>query len=99
MAFSSVLSDIQNRAVNNAPIGSTLKLDFGEGQVIYLDGTGDANIVSEEDKDAACLVQVKLEDMEELLAGKLNPMTAFMFGKLKVKGDMGVAMKLQGFLG
>ncbi len=99
MAYSTVLEDIQSRAVNNAPIGSTLKLDFGDGQVIYLDGSGDANVVSGEDKDAACLVQVKLEDMEDLLSGKLNPMTAFMFGKLKVKGDMGVAMKLQSFLG
>jgi len=37
--------------------------------------------------------------MESLMAGKLNPMMAFMSGKIKVKGDMGVAMKLQSFLG
>jgi len=30
-----------------------------------------------------------------LLTGDLNPMTAFMSGKIKVDGDMGVAMKLQ----
>ena len=28
------------------------------------------------------------------LAGDLDPTTAFMMGKLKVEGDMGIAMKL-----
>ena len=35
------------------------------------------------------------DDLNKLMNGDLNPMTAFMFGKLKVSGDMGVAMKLQ----
>ncbi|MBX2926210.1 MAG: SCP2 sterol-binding domain-containing protein [Saprospiraceae bacterium] len=99
MSFSSVLSDIQGRAANASPIGSSIKFDFGDEQRIYIDGTGENNIVTEDDKDAAALVLMKLEDMEALLAGKLNPMMAFMSGKLKVKGDMGVAMKLQSFLG
>ncbi len=99
MSAQAILDDIQTRATRNAPIGSSIKLDFGDGQVIHIDGTGEANLVTQEDKDAACVVQVSATDMLELLQGKLNPMTAFMFGKLKVKGDMGVAMKLQSFLG
>jgi acyl-CoA dehydrogenase len=99
MSISHVLEDIRGRAATNAPIGSSLKLDFGDGQVIHLDGTGDTNAVSTEDKDAACLVHVKLDDMRALLAGELNPMMAFMTGKIKVKGDMGIALKLQNFLG
>ena len=35
-----------------------------------------------------------LENFEEMLAGDLNPTTAFMMGKLKVEGDMSIAMKL-----
>ena len=33
-------------------------------------------------------------DCQALEAGKLNPMQAFMTGKLKVTGDMGLAMKV-----
>jgi putative sterol carrier protein len=29
------------------------------------------------------------------MTGKLNPMTAVMFGKIKIAGDMSIAMKLQ----
>ncbi|MEV2837607.1 SCP2 sterol-binding domain-containing protein [Paenibacillus larvae] len=32
------------------------------------------------------------------MEGTLNPTTAYMFGKLKIKGDLSLAMKLQGVL-
>ena len=38
------------------------------------------------------------DDWMNIATGKLNPVTAFMQQKLKVKGDMGMAMKLQGLL-
>ena len=36
-----------------------------------------------------------LENLNALLSGDLEPTTGFMAGKLKVSGDMGVAMRLQ----
>ena len=35
------------------------------------------------------------EDFARLMQGDLNPMGAVMSGKVKIEGDMGVAMKLQ----
>jgi putative sterol carrier protein len=35
------------------------------------------------------------ENFERIVAGEQNPTTAYMTGKLKIKGDMGAAMKLQ----
>ncbi|BAS26078.1 SCP2 sterol-binding domain-containing protein [Limnochorda pilosa] len=35
---------------------------------------------------------------ERMLGGQLNPTAAFMSGQLKIQGDMGMAMKLQGLL-
>ncbi|MAP02057.1 MAG: acyl-CoA dehydrogenase, partial [Flavobacteriales bacterium] len=58
-------------------------------------GTGEANQVSSDDKDANCTVDVSLDDFKAMLSGDLNPMGAFMAGKMKVKGDPSVAMKLQ----
>lgn len=97
MSFESTLNAIKTRAASATALGSSLKFDFGD-QKIRLDGTGDSNIVSTDDNDADCTVSVKLEDLEAMMSGDLNPMMAFMSGKIKVKGDMGVAMKLQSFL-
>jgi len=35
------------------------------------------------------------DDYSDMVTGKLNPMTAFMSGKVKVEGDLGAVMKFQ----
>jgi putative sterol carrier protein len=42
-----------------------------------------------------CTVIMAAADFVAMATGKLNPTAAFMSGKLKIKGDMGLAMKLQ----
>lgn len=43
-------------------------------------------------------ITIASEDLTALTAGQLNPMAAFMQGKIKVQGDMGVVMKMQNLL-
>ncbi len=49
--------------------------------------------------DAQCTILAKAQHFEEILSGKRNPMTAFMTGKLKVKGDMAAAAQLKEIFG
>lgn len=95
MSFEATVAGFTEKAATAPALGKTLKFDFGEGKKVYIDGTGGGNVVSTEDKDADCVIIVSEENMAALIAGTLNPMSAFMGGKIKVKGDMGVAMKLQ----
>lgn len=44
-------------------------------------------------------ISMAADDFHSMLEGKLNATSAFMAGKLKVKGDMSLAMKLQSLLG
>ena len=74
--------------------GKRVKLDFGGDGVIMLDGA--ASQVSEDDGDADTTIKVSWDDWQAMAAGQLDGMTAFMTGKLKVEGDMGNAMQLQG---
>jgi putative sterol carrier protein len=49
--------------------------------------------------EATCTITVaNSEDWVAIANGKANPTAAFMQGKLKVAGDMSLAMKLQGLL-
>jgi putative sterol carrier protein len=94
MNLETYMADIQQKAASKAPIGNTLKFNLG-GQILHIDGTGSTNKVSQEDQPADCTISVSQSDFIELVTGKLNPMMAFMGGKIKVDGDMSVAMKLQ----
>lgn len=99
MSFEAVSSAIKEKAAIAKPLGNTLKFNFGENN-LHLDGKGDTNVVTENDgAEADCTVDVSLEDLNSMLAGDLNPMNAFMAGKIKVKGDMSVAMKLGSLMG
>merc|ERR1711902_241153 len=42
---------------------------------------------------------MKDEHFQQMFAGKLKPASAFMTGKMKIKGDMGKAMKLEKLMG
>ena len=80
-------------SANATVAGKKVKFDFGDAGKIFLDGIG--NSVSQEDAAADTTIKVKLEDFVAMAEGKLDPTAAFMQGKLKVEGDMGVAMQLQ----
>jgi putative sterol carrier protein len=76
--------------------GKRVKIDFGDQGVVMLDGAGQQ--VTEEDGAADTTIKVGWDDWQQLAAGQLDGMTAFMMGKLKVEGDMSNAMQLQGVL-
>jgi putative sterol carrier protein len=61
------------------------KVDVDDGKIAVTEGGGDADAV----------ISASEETFEKIVAGDQNPTSAYMTGKLKVKGDMGAAMKLQ----
>jgi putative sterol carrier protein len=61
------------------------KVDVNDGKVSVTEGGGDADAV----------ISTSEETFTKIASGEQNPTSAYMTGKLKVKGDMGAAMKLQ----
>lgn len=43
-------------------------------------------------------VEMSVADFQEMLAGRLGPVAAYMSGRLRLTGDIGLAMRLQPFL-
>src|SRR3984893_2859212 len=56
-----------------------------DGHLHVTEGTGAAD----------CTIQTSGGTFARIVAGEQNPTTAYMTGKIKIKGDMGAAMKLQ----
>src|SRR5436190_23045650 len=61
------------------------KVDVNDGKVSVTEGGENADAV----------IATSEETFEKIASGEQNPTSAYMTGKLKVKGDMGAAMKLQ----
>jgi putative sterol carrier protein len=60
-------------------------VNVDDGKVSVREGGGDADAT----------IHASQETFEKIVAGEQNPTSAYMTGKLKIKGDMGAAMKLQ----
>jgi putative sterol carrier protein len=58
---------------------------IADGTITVTEGAGEAD----------CTFSASEESFRKIVAGEQNPTTAYMTGKLKIKGDMGAAMKLQ----
>ena len=51
--------------------------------------------VTENGDEAECTISTSEENFRKIVSGEQNPTTAYMMGKLKVKGDIAAATKLQ----
>ena len=97
MTLQELTSKMKEGASKKSAFGNTVKFSTDEG-VIYIDGNQSPPAISNDDKAADCTIKMDFNDFTDLLGGKLDGMSAFMTGKLKIEGDMGVAMKLQSIL-
>ena len=89
MSLQSIADGMKSKVASSG-FDRSVKFDTGvDGVLVIKNGE-----VSTADSDADCTIKISLDDFESLVAGDLNPTMAFMTGKIKVEGDMSVAMAL-----
>jgi putative sterol carrier protein len=94
-----IISQMGTAIGTDSGLGGTLKFDFGEPGSVLIDGKSTPNTVSDgAGKNADCTISVSLDTFEKMVKGELDGTSAFMQGKLRVAGDMGLAMKLSPIL-
>lgn len=95
MDIATATTALRTKVGDDCGLGATLKFDCGTDGVIVIDGASTPNSVDNNDRDTDCTVACTIDTLGDLMSGELEPTTAFMSGKIRVSGDMGVALKLQ----
>lgn len=88
------IADKMRKSAEASGFSRSVKFDCGDDGVVVIDG----ETVSTESKETECTISLSKDDLEAMIAGDLDPTAAFMQGKLKIDGDMSVAMALSQIL-
>ncbi len=98
MSIETIQAKIKEKMALASDLDAKVKLDFGDEGIVFVDATQSPPAISDEDADADVTLITSVDTFKEILEGTQDPNIAFMMGKLKVQGSMGLAMKLNGIL-
>ena len=98
MSLEKIIDGLKQRIGEDCGLGSVVKFDFGEQGTVTLDATQIPNQVGESGAESDCTMVISIDDFMAMADGSLDGVSAFMTGRLKVQGDMGIAMKLAAVL-
>ncbi|KRT74729.1 MAG: sterol carrier protein [Deltaproteobacteria bacterium CSP1-8] len=96
--FESLESKLNADPSKLAGMSSVYQFKVGEESYNVAFTDGKAAVATGDAPNPNCTVTMAQNDFLDMLGGKLNSQMAFMTGKLKVAGDMGLALKLGSFL-
>lgn len=94
MEIEKIRQELADKVKAIAPIGKKLKFKLDD-EFILIDGSGETNMVTGHDDEADCTITMSKETYFKLQRNEIKPMIATLTGKLKVKGDIGLAQKLK----
>jgi putative sterol carrier protein len=79
------IAGVNNTYVFDIAGAGTWTVALADGSLTVTEGAGDGDVT----------ISASEENFQKIVAGEQNPTTAYMTGKLKIKGDISAAMKLQ----
>ena len=94
MSLEKITTEFKERVGAHSPLDKIIKFDFGDDGCVRVDGAVSPTVVDNVDSEADCTIKVTMDDFKAIASGEQNPQMAFMMGKLKVEGDMSLAMQL-----
>lgn len=99
MTLDDIKQKIEAKLVRGTSLKARILFDFIDDGVLLIDTKSDPyslTLLRADDVDLT--LTTSLSVFGEILNGTQDPNLAFMFGKLKINGSMGLAMKLNSFL-
>jgi putative sterol carrier protein len=98
MSLEELTASVRSKIRENVSLGHTVMFDLGADGVIFVDGTVTPAVVDNERREPETTFTLSADLLGKMLNGEGGGTLAYMTGKLKISGSMGVALKINGML-
>jgi putative sterol carrier protein len=98
MTLDDIVTKIRQKTVYATGFNARVLFDLGDDGCIHVDATQSPAAITTENKEADVTLATSIDTFGKILNGESDPNIAFMMGKLKIRGSMGLALKLNTFL-
>jgi len=98
MSLDSLASRFAEKLKMHPEFKAVVKFDLGSDGILHVDATKRPAVITQGDGEAALALTLTKELLEGMMAGTKDPNVAYLTGKLKIRGPMGLAMKLNALL-
>jgi len=92
MTVDQIEAQMKANVLNFVGLGALVKFDLGGGSSLFIDGRTTPPTISRDGGTPDTTLTISPDNLAKLADGKLAPTLAFMTGKLKVSGSMGIAL-------
>ena len=98
MALDDIVAKIKQKTTYATGFHARALFDFGDDGCVHVDASQSPADITTENKEADVTLVTSIETFSKILDGQSDPNIAFMMGKLKIRGSMGLALKLNALL-
>jgi len=98
MTLDEIVTNIRQKATYSTAFHARALFDFGDDGCVHVDATQSPAEITTENKEADVTLLASIDTFSKILNGESDPNIAFMMGKLKIRGSMGLALKLNALL-
>lgn len=94
-----VTKRVQQAVGTESGVDARIKFLFGADGILFIDAKAKPNVVHNNEGDSDITITVSMENFERIIDKKLNPKIALMTGKMRLRGDIRIAMRLDKVFG
>ena len=99
MMLQELTTRVRTAVGEESGLKAKVKFNFGADGFIFIDGVAKPKQVSNENAESDITVTVSMEIFQKIIDKKLSPQVALMTGRMRLRGDMRIALRLNPVFG